>query len=260
MTMQNQLLKSTVEIIPIAAFKDNYIWLLRYGSSAVVVDPGIANPVIETLNKLSLKLTGILITHHHDDHIGGVKNLLKYQHVPVYAPKHGPYDFPHIAVDEQDEIVLPEIHQKFIILSLPGHTLGHVAYVNERLLFCGDTLFGAGCGRLFEGTPAQMLHSLQRLAALPPSTAVYCTHEYTEHNIRFALTLEPDNKTLIKRQVDAHNIRAQGLPTLPSSIGLELETNPFLRCNQPTIWANSRAQSQDDLSVFSKIREMRNHY
>lgn len=258
--MQNNLLDPTFEIIPIAAFSDNYIWLLRDGSCAVVVDPGDAIPVIEALTKLSLNLTGILITHHHDDHICGVKDLLAYQTVPVYAPKHPSFDFPYIEVTEQDEVVLPEIHQTLTVLSLPGHTLSHIAYVNKALLFCGDTLFGAGCGRLFEGTPTQMLHSLQRLAALPPSTAVYCTHEYTEHNIEFALTVEPDNQALIKRKTDAHNTRSQGLPTLPSSIALELATNPFLRCNQPAIFASSHAQSSDDLTVFSKIREMRNHY
>ena len=248
------------EITAIPAFSDNYIWLLRYGSFAVVVDPGDATPVIETLKKLSLTLTGILITHHHADHIGGVNQLLQYQSVPVYAPKQETYDFPHIAVDESDEIILPEINQHYIVFTLPGHTLGHIAYVNESALFCGDTLFGAGCGRLFEGTPAQMYHSLQRLATLPANTQVYCTHEYTEHNIRFALTLEPDNQDLLQRQIEAHNLRTQNLPTLPSNIGLELKTNPFLRCNQTSILANSHALSSDVLGVFTKIREMRNHH
>lgn len=258
--MQYSTTQPKFEVIAIPAFSDNYIWLLRYGSSAVVVDPGDAKPVIETLKKLSLTLTSILITHHHADHIGGVHQLLEYQKVPVYAPKQETYDFPHIAVDEHDEIILPEVNQKFIVLTLPGHTLGHIAYVNESMLFCGDTLFGAGCGRLFEGTPVQMYHSLQRLAALPANTQIYCTHEYTEHNIRFALTLEPDNQDLAQRQIDAHKLRAKGLPTLPSNIGLELKTNPFLRCNQAAILTNSQSQSSDCLSVFTKIREIRNHY
>lgn len=258
--MQYSTTQPKFEITAIPAFSDNYIWLLRYGSSAVVVDPGDAIPVIETLKKLSLTLTGILITHHHSDHIGGVQQLLEYQKVPVYAPKHETYDFPHIAVDEHDEVILSEINEKFTVLSLPGHTLGHIAYVNESRLFCGDTLFGAGCGRLFEGTPAQMYHSLQRLAKLPGDIQVYCTHEYTEHNIKFALTLEPDNQDLVQRQIEAHDLRAQNLPTLPSSIELELKTNPFLRCNQAAILANSQTLSRDALSVFTKIREMRNHY
>ncbi len=258
--MQHTLSQPILEIIAIPAFSDNYIWLLCSGSSAVVVDPGDAMPVITTLQKLSLTLTAILITHHHNDHIGGVHQLLQYQTVPVYAPKQESYDFPHIAVNEHDEIVLPEINQKFTVLTLPGHTLGHIAYVNESALFCGDTLFGAGCGRLFEGTPAQMYQSLQRLAALPVTTKVYCTHEYTEQNIQFALTLEPDNQDLRLRQTSARKLRVQNLPTLPSSIGLELKTNPFLRCNQPAIFTHSKAQSSDSLSVFTKIREMRNHY
>ncbi len=248
------------EVVAIPAFNDNYIWLLRYGLSAVVVDPGDANPVIEILKKQSLTLTAILITHHHADHIGGVQQLLEFQRVPVYAPKQETYLFPHIAIDESDKVLLPEINQEFNVLSLPGHTIGHIAFLNASMLFCGDTLFGAGCGRLFEGTPAQMYHSLQRLAKLPVNTQVYCTHEYTEHNIRFALTLEPDNQDLVHRQIDAHNLRTQNLPTLPSSIELELKTNPFLRCNQPTILANSHARLSDGLSVFTKIREMRNHH
>lgn len=253
-------MKSSLEIIPIAAFKDNYIWLLRYGSSVVVVDPGDATPVIDFLKKYSLNLKAILITHHHDDHVGGVKALLKYQSATVYAPQHSSFDFEHVVVGEQDQVVLPEIKQQFTIMALPGHTLSHIAYVNKNYLFCGDTLFGAGCGRLFEGTPKQMYDSLQRLAALPASTAMYCAHEYTEHNIKFALTLEPDNQALIKRKIDSHHMRLQALPTLPSSIDLELNTNPFLRCNQASIISNSHAQSQDVLSVFSQIRALRNHY
>lgn len=258
--MQHSFTPPKFEITAIPAFSDNYIWLLRYGSFAVVVDPGDATPVIETLKKLSLTLTGILITHHHADHIGGVNQLIQYQSVPVYAPKQEAYDFPHIAVGEHDEISLPEIKQKYIVLTLPGHTLGHIAYVNESAVFCGDTLFGAGCGRLFEGTSTQMYHSLQRLAALPANTQVYCTHEYTEHNIKFALTLEPNNQDLVQRQIEARHLRAQNLPTLPSSIGLELKTNPFLRCNQASILANSHASTSDALSVFTRIREMRNHH
>lgn len=258
--MQDFITYPKFEVIPIPAFSDNYIWLLRYGSSAVVVDPGDATPVIDILKKHSLTLTAMLITHHHADHTGGVEQLLTHQYVPVYAPKQETFNFPNIAVDEGDKILLPEIKQMFTVLSLPGHTLGHVAYVNASILFCGDTLFGAGCGRLFEGTPAQMYHSLQRLANLPANTQVYCTHEYTEHNIRFALTIEPDNQDLVHRQIEAHNLRTKNLPTLPSSIDLELKTNPFLRCNQPTILANSHAHPRDSLSVFTKIRELRNYH
>jgi len=251
-------MKRLLEIIPIPAFKDNYIWVLRSGNHAVVVDPGDAQRVIETLKKLSLNLTAILITHHHSDHIDGVEALLAYQNVPVYAPKLERYKFPHIAVDDLATVKLTEIQQTFTVLSIPGHTLGHIAYYNENALFCGDTLFGAGCGRLFEGTPAQMLQSLERLARLPVDTKVYCTHEYTMHNIDFALSIEPNNADLIQRQQDSRALLMRGLPTLPSSIKLELKTNPFLRCNNSSIKINSNSDNNDTLSVFTRIRQMRN--
>lgn len=275
-------MQNLLEIIPIPAFKDNYIWLLRFGENAVVVDPGDAAPVIRLLHRLSLNLTAILITHHHSDHIGGVHDLLSYhrinhqnaitKNINVYAPRLEHYDFPHIALDDLSQVKLPEIHQTFNVMSIPGHTLGHIAYYNAPNLFCGDTLFGAGCGRLFEGTPAQMLQSLQRLAALPSATQVYCTHEYTLHNIDFALNLEPNNAALIQRKVEAQALRAQGLPTLPSNIELELKTNPFLRCNQLEIIHNISIKNtsrntnniaedfNDVLSVFTQAREMRNSF
>lgn len=270
-------MENSLEIIPIAAFKDNYIWLLRLGKNAVVVDPGDAAPVIAVLRELSLSLTGILITHHHSDHIGGVHDLLAYQNalannIPIYAPRLEHYDFPHIALDDLAQVELPEIQQTFTVISIPGHTLGHIAYYNAPYLFCGDTLFGAGCGRLFEGTAAQMLQSLQRLAALPSATQVYCTHEYTMHNIDFALNLEPSNADLVRRKVDAQGLRKQGLPTLPSNIALELKTNPFLRCNQLEIIQNitiknnaktigKKTETYDDvLSVFTRVRELRNNF
>jgi hydroxyacylglutathione hydrolase len=249
-----------LNIIPIPAFSDNYIWLLHHGQNAVVVDPGDATPVIAMLKQLKLNLSAILITHHHSDHINGVASLLAHRAVPVYAPQYENFNFEHIKLAENDEITLPEIAQTFRVMWLPGHTLGHIAYVNDETLLCGDTLFGAGCGRLFEGTPAQMLTSLQRLKQLNPNTKVYCTHEYTTKNIDFALTLEPDNQVLIARQSDTQQLRAQNLPSLPSHIDLELKTNPFLRCTQATIIRHSKAQKTDELSVFSAIRMLRNHY
>ncbi len=185
-----------LNIIPIPAFEDNYIWLLHQHGYAVVVDPGDATPVITTLQKLNLTLAAILITHHHNDHIGGVDDLLHFQSAPVYAPQYESFSFEHTRLVDGDEIDLPEIDLSFRIMWLPGHTLGHIAYVNNDYLFCGDTLFGAGCGRLFEGTPAQMLQSLARLKKLNVNTQVFCTHEYTAKNIAFALTLEPDNGDL----------------------------------------------------------------
>jgi hydroxyacylglutathione hydrolase len=212
------------------------------------------------LKQLKLNLSAILITHHHSDHIDGVPSLLAHRAVPVYAPQYEKFNFEHIKLAEGDEITLPEIAQTFRVMWLPGHTLGHIAYVNNETLLCGDTLFGAGCGRLFEGTPAQMLASLQRLKQLNPNTKVYCTHEYTAKNINFALTLEPDNQDLMARQSGTQQLRAQNLPSLPSHIDLELKTNPFLRCTQATIIQHSKAQKTDELSVFSAIRILRNHY
>jgi hydroxyacylglutathione hydrolase len=249
-----------LNIIPIPAFDDNYIWLLHNARYAVVVDPGDAQPVIAALKKLELTLTAILITHHHSDHIDGVNALLDYQAVPVYAPKYEQFDFSHIQLAEGDEISLAEIAQTFRIMWLPGHTLGHIAYVNGDYLLCGDTLFGAGCGRLFEGTPAQMLHSLQRLKTLKPSTKVFCTHEYTAKNIAFALTLEPDNENLMTRKQQVQALRTQHLPSLPSTIELELQTNPFLRCQQATIIKNLQTKNKDELTIFTALRILRNHY
>lgn len=253
------------QIIPIPAFKDNYIWVLHNGLNAIIVDPGDANPVLETLSRLNLSLHTILITHHHHDHIGGVNKLISaYPRVKVYAPKLEKYDFEHTALIGSDVIELVEFNLVLEIIDLPGHTLGHIAYYSKHpdnpLLFCGDTLFGAGCGRLFEGTPVQMFNSLQKLAILPSNTKVYCTHEYTMHNINFALTLEPNNQTLIERYHETLMLRSLHLPTLPSSITLELATNPFLRCHSPEIKAAAHLTDASPLEVFSTIREMRNHY
>jgi hydroxyacylglutathione hydrolase len=247
-------------IIPIPAFDDNYIWLLHNTRHAVVVDPGDAAPVIAALKALNLTLTAILITHHHSDHIDGVFSLLAYRAVPVFAPQYENFNFEHIKLAEGDEITLPEIAQSFRVMWLPGHTLGHIAYVNHEMLLCGDVLFGAGCGRLFEGTPYQLLTSLNRLKALNGTTKVFCTHEYTAKNIEFALTLESDNVDLIQRKINVQVLRSQQLPSLPSTIDLERKTNPFLRCNQATIIQNSFAEKRDELSVFTAIRTLRNHY
>lgn len=249
-----------LNIIPIPAFEDNYIWLLHLNGYAVVVDPGDATPVIEILQTLNLTLSAILITHHHSDHIDGVSDLLRYQAAPVYAPQYEKFDFEHIKLADGDNIQLPTIAQSFRVMWLPGHTLGHIAYVNDDYLFCGDTLFAAGCGRLFEGTPAQMQASLESLKGLNPNTKIFCTHEYTAKNIAFALTLEPDNADLQARANAVKQLRQLQLPSLPSNIALELATNPFLRCNQASVIKNSSAEKSDALSVFTAIRTLRNHY
>lgn len=249
-----------LEILPIPAFADNYIWLLQRGRHAAVVDPGDAAPVIAALDRYSLTLGAILITHHHADHIGGVETLLRQYAVPVFAPARGSYDFPHVAVSEGDRVALDALALELAVIETPGHTLDHVAYYGANCLFCGDTLFSAGCGRLFEGTAAQMHASLQRLAALPGATAVYCTHEYTEHNLRFARMLEPDNAVLATHQLQVAALRREGRPTLPTSIALEREINPFLRCGEDAIRTASGCEKGDQAQIFSAIREMRNHY
>jgi hydroxyacylglutathione hydrolase len=255
-----------LQIIPIPAFKDNYIWLIHNSNNAVIVDPGDAIPVLETLLHLNLTLDAILITHHHHDHIGGVTQLIKsYPDAKIYAPQLEQYPFEHRSISEADTIYFVGLDVEFSVIDLPGHTLGHVAYYSKNtedgnLLFCGDTLFGAGCGRLFEGTYLQMYQSLQKLAALPPSTKVYCTHEYTLHNINFALSLEPKNQALIQRFNDTQKQRDLNIPSLPSTIALELETNPFLRCDNNAIKSAIESKKASPLEVFCEIRELRNHY
>lgn len=251
---------NNLHIYPIPAFEDNYIWLLHNKRDAIVIDPGDATPVVEKLKELSLNLCAILITHHHADHINGVAQLLKQYSAPVYAPRYEHYQFDHIALADGDQINLNEIGLTFNVMWLPGHTLGHIAYVNESYLFCGDVLFSAGCGRLFEGTPKQMLNSLNRLKKLSPTISVFCTHEYTAKNIDFALTLEPNNLDLHQRKIEVDRLRNHHHASLPTSIELELKINPFLRCNQQTIIENAGTENNDELSVFTKIRSLRNHY
>lgn len=254
------MMQSMLEIFPVPAFSDNYIWLIKRGAHAAVVDPGDAAPVMETLKRLSLQLDAILITHHHSDHIGGVVDLLKQWPVPVYAPQRGHYDFAQRPVAENDVVYLATLDLVFTVMEVPGHTLDHVAYYGANSVFCGDTLFGAGCGRLFEGTPAQMYASLQRLAGLPTDTQVFCAHEYTEHNIRFARRLDPGNPILARRQAEAMATRQAGQPSLPSNVALELATNPFLRCETKAIQAAAGLENADAVQVFSVIRQLRNHY
>ncbi len=247
-----------LNIISIPAFQDNYIWLIDNGNHATVIDPGDSAPVIATLEKRKLKLTNILITHHHADHIGGVETLIREFSPQVYAPQKEQYTFPHIAVVDQQSINISDLNLSLKVIDVGGHTLGHVAYYGANSLFCGDTLFGGGCGRLFEGTPEQMFASLQKIAQLPAKTAVYCAHEYTEHNLQFAMSVEQNNQALNERVSTAHTMRASGLPTIPSSIELELKTNPFLRCDSKEIIQTLGMQHVNPIEVFTKLRQMRN--
>ncbi|HIE1843227.1 hydroxyacylglutathione hydrolase [Pseudomonas aeruginosa] len=231
-------------VVPIPAFMDNYIWALHDGKTAIVVDPGMAAPVEAFLRENQLVLGGILITHHHDDHQGGVAELLASrasgmgQSIPVVGPAAETIQGCTYAVREGSTVVFTAPKLALKVLEVPGHTAGHVAYFGDvagNVLFCGDTLFASGCGRLFEGTAAQMHASLQRLAALPGDTRVYCAHEYTEPNVHFARTVEPENPDLIEWERCVQELRKAGRPTLPTTLTHELRVNPFLRVDETTV-------------------------
>jgi len=221
------------DITPIPALKDNYIWAImnRTNNTVLIVDPGEAEPVNAFLHEHKLTLAGILLTHHHWDHTNGVASLGKQHHVPVIGPEKDRIAGLTRAVKEGDEVNIDGFPFTFKVMEIPGHTLGHIAYYSRGMLFCGDTLFAAGCGRIFEGTPPQMFATLQKLAALPDDTNVYCAHEYTVNNLRFAELAEPDNATIQKRMQKVRELRDQHLPSLPSTLGEEKATNPFLRCD-----------------------------
>jgi hydroxyacylglutathione hydrolase len=257
-----------LQVEPIAALSDNYIWLLHDRQRAWVVDPGDAAPVQQSLQAKSLRLEGILITHHHPDHIGGVAALHSATGCQIVAPAREPMPFPSTrTVDDGD--VLRLFERSVQVMAVPGHTLGHVAYFFDASdgeapwLFCGDTLFSAGCGRLFEGTPAQMLASLDRLAALPDATRICCAHEYTLANLRFARAVEPDNPALQAHEQHCTALRARGLPTLPSTLALERRINPFLRSREPQARARLLAQepgASNDADFFGALRRWKDHF
>ncbi len=256
----------TVPIPALTGTYDNYIWVTHDRKYAVVVDPGDAAPVLDYLNKHQLKLCAILITHRHNDHIAGIKKLAEVYNTRVYGPRSEMIpDVTHI-VTEGDEIKVEELKLHYDVISIPGHLPDHLAYIGNGGVFCGDVLFGCGCGKMFIGTPAEFHHSLQRLAALPDDTLVYCTHEYTESNIRFALLCEPNNIALQQRQRDASALRAQDLPTLPSTIALEKSTNPFMRCTQSEIIENAARHQKNsirpanEIEVFAALRAWRDQF
>lgn len=257
-------MNTSLHITPIAAFSDNYIWVIHNQRHAVVVDPGDANAVSAYLRTHNLSLSAILITHHHHDHTGGNEALVRAFSVPVYGPARESIPQLTHPLTEGSTIRFEELGLELQVLDVPGHTAGHIAYYADNMLFCGDTLFGCGCGRLFEGTPAQMLASLTKLGQLPANTSVYCAHEYTLGNIAFALTLEPDNPALQARAKTDHEHLAAGRPTLPSTIAMELATNPFLRCHLPSLHnAAERAAGHsiiDTIEVFSTLRLLKNDF
>ena len=259
---------SMTAIIPIPAFSDNYIWLLVRGSLAAVVDPGDAAPVLAYLEREGLELTAILATHHHRDHVGGNPALLTRFDVPVFGPARETIPGRTLALGDGDRIIVPGIDATFDVIDVPGHTAGHIAYFgtvgDAPSLFCGDTLFTGGCGRLFEGTPAQMWSSLSALAALPAETRVYCGHEYTLANLRFALAVEPSNAQLQSRMMDAQQKRQRGEPTVPSTMGEERATNPFLRAHLPPVVDAAAAhighRPPDDVASFAALRTWKNGF
>lgn len=255
---------TTLRIDPIPAFNDNYIWCITNGRDAALVDPGEAGPVFEHLARERLVLRAILCTHHHADHVGGNVEIVARHPVPVYGPDDARVAALTDALREGERVALPELGLELSVLEIPGHTRSHIAFHGARLLFCGDTLFAAGCGRLFEGTPQQMVESLAKLSALPGDTRVYCGHEYTEANLRFALEVEPDNPALQARRTAVAALRAAGRPSLPSTLAEELATNPFLREREPAVAAaacrHAARPLEGRVEVFAALREWKNAY
>jgi len=258
-------------ILPLPAFSDNYIWAIVRGNDAVVVDPGEAGPVLDLIAQRGLQLRAILLTHHHGDHVGGVLELLRdWPAAIVYGPASERLPHCDVRLAEGDRATLDEVGLTLSVLDVPGHTAGHIAYFGRAqgrespLLFCGDTLFAGGCGRLFEGTPAQMHDSLAKFISLPADTQVCCAHEYTLSNLRWAMAVEPANRTLQQWYQRAQQLREQGSPTVPTTMALELDTNPFLRTSQAAVIEAASQQSGQALdtpvATFAALRKWKNDF
>ena len=250
-----------LHVTPVRAFADNYIWLIhspRDERNVVVVDPGDAKPVVHMLESRGLALSGILITHHHGDHVGGVAELLNKTRVQVFGPARETVPGEPIRVGEGDTACFPELDLSFQVLDVPGHTAGHVAYVGHGSVFCGDTLFSAGCGRLFEGTAEQMALSLDKLADLPADTRVYCAHEYTVSNLQFAVAVEPENADAAEYLDICRVRRARDEATVPSDIGRERNVNPFLRIRRHSVKQAAEARAGRELNPVEVFAVLRN--
>ncbi|MBL4584762.1 MAG: hydroxyacylglutathione hydrolase [Pseudomonadales bacterium] len=257
-----------LKVAPILAFTDNYIWLISNpdNNEAWVVDPGDAQPVLDKLTSTGQELAGILITHHHPDHTGGIIKLLEHKKVPVYGPTNESIKGLTDSFRDGDQI--EAAGHTLRVIEIPGHTLDHIAFVyddaDHPAVFCGDTLFAAGCGRIFEGTPEQMLNSLNKLASLPSETLVYCGHEYTLANLHFAREVSPDNQAIKDRLSKTVTKRRHTRPTIPTPLFIEANTNPFLQCEEESVKSSVEAQSGQTLAsaveVFAALREWKNNY
>jgi len=261
-------------VFPIPAFNDNYIWCITSadGRRATVVDPGDAGPVQAHLNAHNLTLEAILVTHHHGDHVGGISRLLKEHDVPVYGPAHTPYGGITRPLEDGGSATVMDTHYR--IINVPGHTLDHIAYFADDgfpwpALFCGDTLFACGCGRLFEGSPEQMQKSLARLAALPDDTRIFCAHEYTLANLRFARAVLPEDQGLAEFEARCRRTREEGHPTLPVTLGNEKLLNPFLRWSDREVISAAMAYASSEgnaltpdspSSVFAAVRRWKDNF
>ena len=253
-----------LNIEPIAAFSDNYIWLLSTNEGSIVIDPGESKGLLKILKENKLDLRAILITHHHFDHTGGIEEILSEISIDVYGPKN------NIASINKRLVGGSKINLlgiEFEVIEIPGHTLDHIAYYSKNngqpILFCGDTLFAGGCGRVFEGTFEQMHNSLSILKKLPSNTKIYCGHEYTESNLAFAKNVEPLNENIISRYNETLNLRKQGIPSLPSTIGAELQTNPFLRVDTEEVQEMILKKfntPKDDEEVFTALRQWKDNF
>lgn len=259
-------------VTALPAFADNYIWMIERAGYAAVVDPGDAAPVLRALDARRLPLAAILVTHHHADHIGGIAQIVKAHAVPVFGPRAESRTIAGLTqlLDDGDRIEVPKLGLQLSILSVPGHTLGHIAYYAGReageppRLFCGDTMFSAGCGRLFEGTAEQLHRSLSRLNSFDEDTEIYCTHEYTMANLAFASTVEPGNADIGRRRAEVRALRDRGEPSLPSRLAIERRVNPFLRVGEAAIISAAASQlgraPGDSVEVFATLRRWKDHF
>ena len=253
-----------INIEPIKAFNDNYIWLATTNEGSIVIDPGEAHKTIKYLKENDLNLDAILITHHHFDHTGGIEDMLKFRNVDVYGPVN---NIPSINKQLRDGDLFSVIGIDFKIIEIPGHTLDHIAFFSENngnpVLFCGDTLFSSGCGRVFEGTYEQMHKSILKLKSLPANTKIYSGHEYTQSNLKFAMEVEPLNQKLISRYNDVQDLLNKGIPTLPTTLELELEVNPFLRCQAREVQNSVVKQfntSNHENEIFKALRQWKDNF